>query len=235
MITGELYFRRADLFPDDEREGLPPEEYLPILGLNPLDLNERRELNNHLGSDAQFRESYFINCWHLFRTETGKMWKEYGEDGVAICSRYRLLKAALDTTGDRAFLGLVRYGWRHLTGWNMMRFITTKREKYADEMEVRAFLWIMDPLAGINRHVDIDNRIHPRPLTPPPPDRVPDFQRRKVVLQALVTGIAVTPWASPTIVDEVKELVKSNGYSSPVQSSDLTAYRHLLPYDLKTA
>ncbi len=79
MITGELYFRRADLFPDDEREGLPPEEYLPILGLNPLDLNERRELNNHLGSNAQFRESYFINCWHLFRTETAKMWKEYGE------------------------------------------------------------------------------------------------------------------------------------------------------------
>jgi hypothetical protein len=45
MRTGELYFCRADLFASDEREGLPPEEYVPILGLNPLDLRHRQELS----------------------------------------------------------------------------------------------------------------------------------------------------------------------------------------------
>ena len=130
VATGELYFCRADLF-DDEREGLPPEEYLPILGLNPFDLRDRRELSHHIGSDAQFRESFYISCWQLFLNETAEMWKNYGEDGVAICSRYRLLKSALDVMGDRAFLGLVRYGSKHLTGWNSLRFITTKRMKYA--------------------------------------------------------------------------------------------------------
>jgi hypothetical protein len=87
----------------------------------------------------------------------------------AVCSQYRLLKSALNAMSDRAYIGLVRYGSEHLRGarWNLFRFITTKRIDYADEQEVRAFLWIMDPFAGINRHIDADNRVHPLPLTPP--------------------------------------------------------------------
>jgi hypothetical protein len=84
MEAAELYFCRADLFPD-EREGLPPEEYLATFGLHP-DVNDRRELLNHIGSDAQFREGFYVNCWYLFREETNQMWKEYGNEGVAITS-----------------------------------------------------------------------------------------------------------------------------------------------------
>jgi hypothetical protein len=206
MATGELYFCRADLFKNDEREGLPPAKYLPaLLGLNLLLLRDRQALDHQIGSIAQFRESFYISCWHLFRNETDKMWKEYGEDGVAICSRYRLLKSALDAMDDRAFLGLVRYGAKHLRGSNVFRFIMTKRVDYKDEQEVRATLWIMDPLAGINRHFDIDNRAHSLPLTPPP-DRVLAGHRRRVDLQALITGIVVTPWASAATFDEVNRL-----------------------------
>jgi hypothetical protein len=179
--TGELYFCRADLFHDDS-EGLPPENYKPFPELNPLDLRDRQQITDSIGNVAQFREASYVNCWHLFREETCKMWKEYGEDGVAICSRYRLLKSALDSMNDRAFIGLVRYGSKHMTGWNLSRFITTKRIEYADEQEVRAWLWIIDAYAGGNRHFDSDNRAHTRPLTPPPPDRVPDGHRRRVGL-----------------------------------------------------
>lgn len=63
-----------------------------------------------IGSDAQFHEGFYINCWHLFREETCKMWNAYGDDGVAIWLRYGLLKSALSTMSDRASLGLVRYG-----------------------------------------------------------------------------------------------------------------------------
>src|SRR6266700_747882 len=227
MATGELYFCRADRF-DDKREGLPPQEYLSILGLNPFDVLERQELLHHLGSEAQFRESFYINCWHLFRDETCKMWKEYGDEGVAICSQYRLLKSSLNVMEDRAFLGLVQYGSKHLTGWNLFRFIYTKRMEYPDEREVRVLLWIMDPLAGINRHIDSDNRPHSLPLTPPP-DRVLDGHRRKMDLQALVTEIIVSPWASSTAVDEVNQLMKEKGYAIPVQLSGLTRYREFLP------
>lgn len=230
MTTSELYFSRADRFKNDEREGLPPEEHLPSLGLNPLDIKERRELLNHIGSHAQFRESFYISCWHLFREETCKMWKEYGDQGVAICSHYRRLKTQMATMTDRAYIGLVRYGSDHLRGkpWNLFRFITTKRLEYAGEQEVRAFLWIMDPHAGINRHIDADNRFHPLPLTPPP-SHVLDGHRRRVDLQALLTEIVVSPWASTATLDEVKQLVSAASYSIPVQQSALARYAALLP------
>lgn len=35
------------------------------LGLNPYDIRDRSELNHQLGSLAQHRESYYINCWYL--------------------------------------------------------------------------------------------------------------------------------------------------------------------------
>jgi hypothetical protein len=40
-----------------------------------------------------------------------------------------------------------------------LRFVTTKRLPYADEQEVRAILWIIDPYAGINRHFDIEGTV----------------------------------------------------------------------------
>jgi hypothetical protein len=229
MNTGELYFCRADRFHDnDDREGLPPEEYLPKPGLNSLDVRDRQELDHAIGSVAQFREGFYISCWHLFRDETCEMWKQYGDGGVAVCSRYRLLKSALDGIGDRAYLGLVRYGSDHLRGWNVLRFIFTKRTEFAHEREVRALLWITDPLAGINRHFDSDNRAHSRPLTPPPPDRVLDGHRRRVDLQGLVTGIVFTPWVSSTTLDQGNQLVRNNGYAIPVRISELTRYRAFL-------
>jgi hypothetical protein len=229
MKTHELYFCRADLF-TNQHEGLPPEKYICYwLGLNRLLLSDRATLDDHLGNLAQFRESFYISCWHLFRSETDKMWNEYGNDGVAICSRYSLLKSALGAMGDRAFLGVVRYGAKHLTGYNLFRFIMTKREKFAAEREVRAMLWIMDPHATINRHFDEQNRPRPRPLTKPPADSVLDGQRRSVDLQALITEIVVTPWASPATLDAVNRLVKDSGYTFPVRPSALTQYRDLLP------
>jgi hypothetical protein len=227
MTTGELFFCRADKF-NDEREGLPPEKYLATLGLNPFDINERQQLIHTIGSDAQFRQSFYVTCWHLFREETCKMWKDYG-DGVAVCSRYVLLKATMNTMSDRAYIGLVRYGSEHLIGkrWNLFRLITTKRMEYAAEQEVRAFLWITDPLDGGNRHIDENNRVHPLPLIDPPAN-VSGY-RRKVDLKSLLTGVVVSPWASSTTLDEVRQVVTGNGYSIPVQASELTQYRSLLP------
>jgi hypothetical protein len=112
MASEELYFRRADLFPD-KRERLPPDQYaMRVLGLDPYGIKDRVSLNNHLGSLAQNRESYYISCWHLYRQETLDMWEQYGADGVAVCSRYGLLKSALDGLLDQAHAGLVRYGYR---------------------------------------------------------------------------------------------------------------------------
>ncbi len=149
MASEELYFRRADLF-TDKSEGLPPDEYAArVLGLDPYDIRDRASLNNHLGSLAQHRESCYISCWYLYREETLDMWEQYGHDGVAVCSRYGLLKAALDRLPDDAHLGLVQYGTDHLLNtFNAIEFITTKQSRYSLDREVRAFLTGVRPVGG---------------------------------------------------------------------------------------
>ena len=55
LMKGQMYFRRADLF-DDESEGLPLDDYVHTLGLNPHDLNDIQKRNDALGFDAQIRQ-----------------------------------------------------------------------------------------------------------------------------------------------------------------------------------
>lgn len=233
FTTSELFFNRADRFPQDEQEGIPPEEYIiRARDLNPFDVKDRPELNNNLATLAQFRESMYVNCWYLFDQEKAYTWETYGEDGVAVVSTYARLKSALDALPpeDDAHLGLVRYGTRHLTRYNIMMFITTKREEFANDQEVRAMLWIRDDYAGINRHYDIDNFPHPRPLTAPDAGRVKDFHRRKVDISALITEVVVNPKAAPPFLEEIAEFVTASGHTIPVRESALARYSRFLPF-----
>jgi hypothetical protein len=226
--TGELYFRRSDKL-DDEHEGLPPAEFARLaLNLNRYDINHIQTLNNDLGSTAQFRQSFYINCWHLFDEETAGMWARYSRDGVAIVSRYSLLKAVLDSLSDRMFLGLVRYGWAQGTRWNLLRFITTKREQYAFEREVRAMLWKVDSGDSVNRHIDMDNRFHPLPIYDPPGE-LPVGLKRPIALATLITDVVVAPTAPTSRIREVQELIVNAGYEFRVRASALTSGAKFLP------
>jgi hypothetical protein len=224
MASEELYFRRADLF-TDKSEGLPPEQYARrVLGLDPYDIKDQVSLNHHMGSLAQHRECYYISCWHLFRQEQLGMWEQYGHDGVAVCSRYGLLKAALDGLLDEASLGLVRYGTGHLENtFNTIQFITTKQVDYSAECEVRAWLTVYDPLASGNRHFDLDDFPRPRPLDINPRHSwVPDCKRRRIDLRSLLTDVVVSPWAEADAVEEIGLWVKAKGL---VESSTPSALR----------
>jgi hypothetical protein len=224
MASEELYFRRSDLF-SDKSEGLPPEQYaLRVLGLDPYDISDRVALNHHLGSLAQHRESYYVSCWHLYCEETLNMWEEYGPDGVAICSRYGLLKSALDGLVDEAHAGLVQYGTDHLANtFNALAFITTKQHQYSQEREVRALITAYDPLAGGNRHFDLNNFPHPVPLDLNPRNSwVPDCKRRRTDLRSLITDVFISPWAEDWAIEEIKLWVKTKGFPDPAKRSELT-------------
>ena len=161
MQTRELYFCRSDKF-EDQHEGLPPEEYVRDVCAN---MGPGPDLDYTIGNLVQDKEAYFISCWYLFDHETAKMWGKHAKDGAAICSRCGLLRAALDEMPDRVMLGLVRYSFDHV-GFNILRFITTKRPEFADQREVRALIWKPE-WAGHNRHIDLDNKVHRKPLTAP--------------------------------------------------------------------
>jgi hypothetical protein len=224
MASEELYFRRADLF-QDESEGLPPEQYaMRVLGLDPYDVRDRIKLNDHLGFLAQNRESYYISCWHLYRLETLDMWSQYGDDGVAICSQYGLLKSALDGFLDETHLGLIRYGTNHLaTTFNTIEFITTKQIQYLGERELRAWLIIVDPLASGNRHIGLNNLPNARPLDVNPRNSwVADCKRRRIDLRSLITQVVISPWAERDTIEEVEIWLKSRGLPAP-KPSEITS------------
>jgi len=151
------------------------------------------------------------------------MWKEYAPEGVAICSRYELLKTALDGLLDRVHLGRVRYGHSYLTGDNILRYIYGKRESFEGESEVRAVLCCYDPVAGNNRHLNDLNFPNREPLDEVNPGHkwVHEFKRRRVNVEALLTGIVVSPWASDEAFQEVKLWVKLRRLSCPVSVSAL--------------
>ena len=227
MASEELYFRRADLFPD-QSEGLPPEAYaLDILGLNQYDINDRFELNNHLGFTAQAREAFYISCWYLFSEglETLDMWETYGHDGVAVRTRYELLYEALDRFLDDAYLGRVQYGRDSLTDrFNGMEFIFTKELKYAPDREVRALITSYDPLGSGDRHFDVNNYPHPRPLpTNPRNSWVPDSKRRRIDLRTLITDVVISPWADPDAAQEIELWLRAKGFPTSATRSKLTS------------
>lgn len=232
LLTGRMYFRRADLF-EDESEGLPLDDYWQTLNLNRYDLNDIQVRNQHLGFDAQIRQSYFIACWYLGLNEQVRMWRSYAKgNGVAVCSTYGRLKAALGAlvAEDKAHLGLVRYGSGHLVPGrvNLMINVSTKQLKYVDEREVRAMLWLVDPHETGNRHIDLANRFHPRPIYP---TGQPEGVHRPVGLEELVTGAILSPFAEPGALRETEELIKRAGFAFPIPPSMLTAGAALLPTD----
>ena len=209
---------------------MPPSEYERVLNLSRYDLNDIREHDHDIGSLAQFRQSFYVNCWHLDIGETATMWARYAKDGVAIVSRYDLLKQVLDPLPDKVMVGLIRYGTAHLTGWNVIRFVTTKRESYSSEREVRVMIWLIDTGDGMNRHFDLANRGYDRPIYDPPPT-LPQGIRRKIDVASLITEVIVSPFAPAGRLAEVRRLLAAAGIATGVRESPLSPYSSLIPTD----
>src|SRR5271165_3682243 len=195
----ELYFRRTDLFKEiDPEEALPSAEYVrETHGLLPYDLNDELTLNENLAFARQMSESHYIQCWQIFEGETLDMWARYANgNGVAIFSRFDILKSALNAMLDEVMIGLVRYGNRP-TRYNFINFLFMKGKHFDKERELRAVLTCYDPVGGANRHIDLD-------------------------LKTLVSEIRVSPWATATEVDEVNDWMRGKNFSCPVNRSVLT-------------
>jgi hypothetical protein len=222
----ELYLRRTDLFKEtDPNEALASDEYVRAArSLRRYDIHDEVTLNNDQAFSRQVSESYFINCWQLFEGETLEMWKTYGQ-GVAVLSRFGLLKSALAPMLDDILLGIVRYGEKDMTGYNLIQFLFTKRRYFEKERELRVVLTCYDPVAGMNRHFDENNFPHREPL-----DEinvlhpwVHPCKRRRIDLKGLVTGIRLSPWAQEEEHEEVKTWVKNKTFECPITHSELTS------------
>ncbi len=204
--SASLYFSRSDLL-GDENEGLPPEEYV-------------KSAVRTIGPGATFesawqdltkdRQGSFVSCWTL--DETVHMWEKFAPEGVAVRSDVARLKAVLNTIPEHAMLGYVRYSLEH-HGYNILRFITTKRPEFHREREIRALVW---------------------DLTRSPqnscPHDMPSGLLYKLDFPVFVKAVVVSPNAPPNTFDDVQGLMSKYGYGCiPVVRSGFTGFGRLLP------
>jgi hypothetical protein len=219
MANQELYFRRTDRYKlDDPNEGLPTDEYLRRkLNLNRYALEDELELNHHQASNRLHSECYYLSCWSLGDPNSRlRMWYRYAPHGVAVQSDYRRLKLALDGFLDEVYIGKVRYGNQKMTGYNALQILFTKGTAYEWENEVRVALNCPDPVGGQARNYRETNFPHREPqddLNPIHP-WVHEHKRRRIVLNDLLVGIAVSPWAGDASLTEVQETWAKVGRSN---------------------
>jgi hypothetical protein len=222
----ELYFRRTDLFKEiDPNEALPPDDYVRhTLGLKKYDLRDELRLNNDQAFNRQLSEARYIQCWQMFEGETLDMWVRYG-GGVAIFSRFDLLKSVLNAMLDEIMVGLVRYGDDGPTRYNLNHFLFMKRKHFGKERELRVVLTCYDPVGGANRHIALNGFPNREPLDKENPlhEWVHEFKRRRIDLKALVTEVRLSPWAKEEELEEVKTWMKGKNFSCVVSRSDLTS------------
>jgi hypothetical protein len=159
----------------------------------------------------------------MFEGETLDMWARYG-GGVAIFSRFELLKSILSPMLDQILVGLVQYGDDGPTRYNTIHFLFMKRRHFDKERELRVVLTCYDPVGGANRHYDPNNFPHREPLDELNPlhEWVHEFKRRRIDVKVLVTEIRLSPWATEEEFEEVKLWVKGKNLSCPVSRSELT-------------
>lgn len=220
MQSSRLHFCRCDLFADED-EGLPTDEYIRwVCNHEPVG-----DFNHVKGMLEQHKEANFASCWYNFNTETAKMWVMYGRKGVAVVSRFGRFTRVLNSLPDRVMVGPIKYSEAYF-GFNVLRFITTKRMSFDWEREIRALIWVPE-WAGQLRHLDEQNKSYPKPLTPPPP-QVPSGLLRHVDLPQLVERVVVSPEADDATLREVKTLVSDAGLTVLVEKSGLCGYTGLI-------
>ncbi|OFV98006.1 MAG: hypothetical protein A3F68_09890 [Acidobacteria bacterium RIFCSPLOWO2_12_FULL_54_10] len=222
MANEELYFCRTDLYKkDDPNEGLPTDDYVRrVRGLEKFVLDDELTLNSDQASNRLHSEAFYLNCWSLYDgNNTLRMWYRYAPYGVAIRSRHGHLKSALQVMLDDIHSGKVRYGDGDMTGYNLLQCIYTKGDDYVWENEVRAVLCSYDPVGGQARNYRETNFPHREPqddINPLHP-WVHPCKRRRIHLKELVTGIAVSPWATVDTWNEVeRDWAKIRTYNFPV-------------------
>ena len=159
----KLHFHRIDDFMDKE-EGI-----LSVLDKKSLPFYENTEKwNNYLEND---RKRFFISCWINHPIEQSLMWYTYGKDGVAVCSTAGAVRRALEIDKEH----LVRMiGVRYIdkekesvqtpdSRINVLRFLTSKRNFFEMEKEVRLLFCDEDKKyteqKGINFDASIDELI----------------------------------------------------------------------------
>lgn len=124
---------------------------------------------------------------------------------------------------SRSCLSSAASGWFGRTISPAIRCGTDRAGHNEPDREVRAIVVVYDPLGSGNRHIGLDNSVHPGLLPVNPRHSwVPDCKRRRIDLRALVSGVVMSPWAEPDAVEEINLWIQRKEFPAAARSG-LTA------------
>ncbi len=146
-----LYLAKASRF-KDPLEGIIPELSLQLIKKFEESIGMIHDRAKWIEIMQNFRDSTYVNCWHINEDETARMWKEYcpvrkddeGEnifEGVVIETTYQQLDNACDEPPEKYFLTIVKYikdiVKKYIKQGNSLHLFAHKDESFIDEKEGR--------------------------------------------------------------------------------------------------
>jgi len=146
LVTKKLYLTRVDKLAElgDKFEGSFPDR--PEDGFTGF-FGPEHTARYDAEKDKDMRMFYYVNCWHGNDSESNAMWKVYvmGNQGIAILTTVRRLKASLEDSPELTWIAKVQYldkhEWKDLPGNPTLQACRTKRKSFEHEKEVRV-IWL---------------------------------------------------------------------------------------------
>ena len=198
-----LFFTNAINFTDGYEVTLPPNivkfqrKKLIAEGISGPALEEKIatfELNNQ-----PMRDLTLVNCWSLGRHESYALWKIYlggSKAGVAIRTNFSRVKKCIaignDSYPEDIYAGIVQYrDFFPAKDLSRFRLVTTKREFYSYENELRFF---------ILRYPSSQDGLKPPNLNP--------GQHVKVDLDTLIDQVYLSPFVAPWFGDALRKIME---------------------------
>lgn len=213
LRTGGLFFSRADKL-GDPFEGSWPRINAQgwrdhACEMEARALADKREFTQSAEvlsrAFKSFTKNHGINCWHMSEVESDAMWKLYllSNEGIAIQTRYDLLRDSFSSVEERIYLGKIRYlnyETEHFSNDNVFNPYMHKRLGFRHEREIRAVLTRYPENHGEPLGTGV--------LIP-------------VELSKLVETVYVAPFCGDWVKDNVEEVISRFGYKFHVVRSSL--------------
>ncbi len=168
-------------------------------------------LDGMIRQTLALRKSYFVNCWHMFPTETAAMWKAYGkhDSAVAITSSVERISRALAERTIPIRCGTIDYIDFETTSVdvsNVLNVVMKKRLSFHSESEVRLVWWNTDLLYS-NDGKDF--------ASAPPPKG----EAVLCSLHDLIDDIWISPTSPDWLAETMQSVCKLTGFETRVRRS----------------
>ena len=160
-----------------------------------------------------FREHYYVSCWHLNEAESMEMWCCYvkGSESVVVQTRYSILRKCLANFIEIGLVRYIDYRKEKLPSLNLYECVTHKDIVYEFEKEVRAV--VQHPPPKSPHHAEFMQHFFES-------ESKKDFRAfaPEIELSSFIETIVLHPKATREFVQHTNRLCRENGVNEPMQS-----------------